>query len=304
MSLISHPNRRANHGTMHMRQTNPPPVCFAFLPEARKIESAVLWNLFENKKKVLMKKLIITIVALLIMVEHIVAGVVTVSDPGQLSSGKSMALGDTAPFIHIDLTTDNTSDQTVYLTIEQNGVASDMDLFAVLFSSNAVLNTSISNKLTGMQAVLGPFIVKPGQTNGVGINAKINSIKATNSLPVTVRLDLTGVSNSAPGAIEGVLPIQGTSYIVNTNSLEIIQGKITSISLTYNDDENGMYYLIDIEAIADPFRTYSLEHSTNMVSWEEWLNFISPGSSGGFGIDLFLNPTNFPTTGFFRLKSQ
>ena len=244
-----------------------------------------------------MKKLIITITSLLIMVEHIVAGagVVIVSDPGQ-AQGRLISTEDIVPFIHIDLTASNTtSDQTVYLTIEQSGAIADADLFV----------GSISNKLTGMKTTLGPFMVQSGQTNDIVIFARVNSVNATTNSSPTVTLDLMTVSNSTPGVVQGVLPINGTPYIVDTNSEEVVHGVITSISLTFNDDEYGGYYLLTLTAKADPLRRYTLEHSLDMVSWEEWLTGIQPaGLTGNFQVDAFLNPTNFPNKGFFRLKSQ
>lgn len=184
-----------------------------------------------------------------------------------------------------------------------------MDLAAIFISAdNSSYHSSFSNKLTGMQAVLEPFVVQPGQTNSIIITAKINSLKTTNSSPVIVGLDLTAVSNSTPGVIEGVLPIHGTTYVisaVDTNSIEMIEGKLKFESLTYNDNENGIYYLLTVTAKADPLRTYTLEHSLDMVSWDEWLAGIQPaGRTGNFQVNVFLVPTNFPSMGFFRLKSQ
>jgi len=275
---------------------NPPPVCFAFPPEARKIELAVSGISLKTKKMVSVKKLIITIASLLIMIEHMVQGqgVVLVSDPGQ-AQGKLITKRDIVPFVNVALTASNASDQTVCLTVQQSGAASDMDLFT----------GSFSNKLTGMQTVLGPFVVKSGQTNNIVISARVNSVKATNSSP-TVSLDLMTVSNSTPGVVQGTLPIVGTSYIIDTNSDAMVHGVITSITPPiYYNNEYGAYYLLNVTAKTDPLRVYTLEHSTNMVDWEEWLTGIQPaGLTGNFQVDAFLNPTNFPNQGFFRLKSQ
>jgi len=244
------------------------------------------------------KLIILMVAALLVFVEQMVQGqgVVTVSDsdPSEYANDELMALGDTAPFIHVDLTTSDSSVQTVYLTIQQNGIVSDAELFA----------GSVSNKLNGMQTTLGPFIVQSGQTNNVVISATINSIISATNMPV-VSFNLTAASNSTHGSVQGAFPIVGGSYVIDTNALMLIEGKLTFESLTYYDNENGIYYLLIVTAKADPLRRYTLEHSLDMVSWDEWVKYIHPaGLTGDFQVSLFLDPTNFPSMGFFRLKSQ
>lgn len=243
-----------------------------------------------------MNKLIITIVSWLILVAPVVQGqeAVWVSDPGQLPSGKVLPLGNIATFLKFGLTSSNGPDQTVFITIGQTGPSADVDLFA----------GSMSGKLTNnTQKVLGPFVVKAGQTNNITVSARINSVKATNSAPV-VGLNLVSVSNATPNNVQGTIPIKGSSVIVDTNSLEMIQGELTSISVTYNYDEYGQYYLLVIGVKADPLRNYTLEHSTNMVNWEEWINGIELSSKGEGEIYGLFDPASFPNQGFFRLKSS
>ena len=246
-----------------------------------------------------MTKLIIMVAALLVFVEQMVQGqgVVTVSDPGQ-AEGKLITTRNIVPFVKVTLTASNASGSVFFTVSQRSNSCSqiDVDLFT----------GSMSNKFTGGPTVIGPFAVQSGQTNNIIVSARINSIN-TNSSP-TIGLDLIAVSNSTPGVvIQGTLPINGTTYyVVDTNSDAMVHGVITSITPPiYYNDEYGAYYLLNLTAKADPLRLYTLEHSTNMVDWEEWLTGIQPaGLTGNFQVDAFLNPTNFPTQGFFRLKSQ
>jgi len=203
---------------------------------------------------------------------------------------------DVAPFLGVALSSINLPDQEVYLTVTQNGTASDIDLFANSWGN--------SNHMTGMQMVLGPFLVQSGQTNIVIIYGRVNSVKPTNSMPM-VRLDLTTVSNSITSSMQGTLPILGNPYLVNTNSFDTLHGKFTSIGLTYNYDDYYQvhYYELNIVIKAEPLRLYDLERSTNMINWEVWVKGMMSGS-GNIQVAAFLNTTNFPTNENYRLKSQ
>ena len=229
----------------------------------------------------------------MLFVSVAMAGTVTVSDPGQ-APGKLITTADIVPFVKITLVASNVSGQ-VFLTVNQSSNNScsqiDIDLFA----------GSMSNKFTGGSTVIGPFTVQSGQTNNIVLSARVNSVKGGTN----VSFNLVSVSNSTPATmIQGPLPISGTTYIVDTNSEAMVHGVLTFVSLTYNDDESGKYYLLIMDVKADPLRTYSLEHSLDMISWEVWASNLTTSRVGNLELDCILNPTNFPDRGLFRLESQ
>jgi len=211
------------------------------------------------------------------------AGVVTVSDPGQ-AQGKLITTEDIVPFLKVSLTASNTPDLTVFLTVMQSGAASDIDLFS----------EGMTNKLTGMQMVLGPFVIKSGQTNNIVISARVNSVKAMTNSPPTVSLNLTSVSNSTPSLVEGTLPIQGTPYIVDTNSLAVIQGKVTQILLY-----PGKVYVF---GKGEPFRKYYVQASTNLIDWNTITATHPADSDGGLQWVKFMELPK--QCFFFRLGSD
>jgi len=243
-----------------------------------------------------MKKLIITVASLLIMVEHMVQGqgVVMVSDPGQAPSGGFITTNQVVECTHVLLTASNASGQ-VYVTLNQRTAGSllDADLF--------VNGSTTSNKFTGKPVILGPFSVTSGKTNDIVISARINAVVAQTS-PVPIALDLTSVSNSMSSAVTGILPVEGTTYVVINPG-----GILTGIQVFYQYsgaplDTNGVPLdLLFLKGQGFPSIAYGIEYSTNMETWNPLMSPSRPNLDGSMLVYVFMR---LPPQCFYRLKSQ
>ena len=247
--------------------------------------------------RVFMTKLIIMVAALLVFVEQMVQGqgVITVSDPGQAPNGYFITNNQVVQCIHVLLTSSNVTAGQVYITLSQRtGFLLDADLF--------VNGSTTSNKFTGKPVILGPFSVTNGKTNDIVISARINAVSPSLA-PVPIALDLTSVSNSAPSAITGSLPIKGTDYVVGDP-----RGRFTSIQVLYkysgapintNDDMPNDLLLLDGQG--DPSIAYEVQYSLDLKTWSRLFPPDYPDWDGYIGRFYFMR---LPPKCFYRFKSQ
>jgi hypothetical protein len=224
------------------------------------------------------------------------AGVITVSDPGQLPSGEFISTGKIVECIHVLLTASNVNEQ-VYITLNQRTAGSllDADLF--------VSGSTTSNKFTGKPVILEPFPVTSGKTNDIIISARINAT-APSANPVPIALDLTSVSNSMSSStsITGILPIKGTIYVVGDP-----RGRFTSIEVFYKYsgaplDTNGVRLdLVFLHGQGDPSIAYEIQFSPDLKTWSTLFSPRYPDWNGGIQSAAFMY---LPPQCFYRLKSQ